>query len=94
MRKVSSKVFLDFEEKLRLDPCYSFGEHDIICELQVAFEREIMHTLYCSLHKRPDLCFSENKLAIEIDQYSHVDRDFQYEQSRQMMIEKNLAAHL
>ena len=53
-----------------------------------------MHTLYCSLHKRPDLYFSENKLAIEIDQYSHVDRDFQYEQSRQMMIEKNLAAHL
>ena len=53
-----------------------------------------MHTLYCSLHKRPDLCFSENKLAIEIDQYSHVDRDFQYEQSRQMMIEKNLAARL
>ena len=48
-----------------------------------------MHTQYCIQNKRPDIYFSEHKLAVEIDEYDHVDRDFEYEKERQMMIEKN-----
>ena len=57
--------------------------------MQVAIEGEIMHTQYCIQNKRPDIYFSEHKLAVEIDEYDHVDRDFEYEKERQMMIEKN-----
>ena len=37
-----------------------------------------MHIKYCILNKRPDLSFSEDKLAIEIDEYGHVDRYLKY----------------
>lgn len=46
-----------------------------------------MHIKYCILNKRPDLYFSEHKLAIEIDEYGHVDRFFEQEQIRQKMVE-------
>ena len=47
-RRLASKQFLEFKEKLWLDPNeYSFDEKDIISALQVAFEWEIMHTEYC-----------------------------------------------
>ena len=46
-RRLASKQLLEFKEKLGLDPNeYSFDEKDINA-LQVAFEREIMHTEYC-----------------------------------------------
>ena len=52
-RRVSSKKVLKFKEKLGLDPnCYVFLEQDIISALQIAFEREIMHTQYCVQNKR------------------------------------------
>ena len=56
--------------------------------MQVAFEGEIMHTQYCVQNKRLDFYFSEHKLWIEIDECGHVDRDFKYEQRRQLMTEK------
>ena len=46
-RRLASKQLLEFKEKLGLDPNeYSIDEKDINA-LQVAFEREIMHTEYC-----------------------------------------------
>ena len=50
-----------------------------------------MHTQHYILNKKnPNLYFPECKLAIEIDEYVHVDKDFKYEKERQMMLEKKL----
>ena len=88
-RRLASEQFLEFKEKLGLDPNkYSFDEQSIISALQGAFEGEIMHTQYCVQNKRLDFYFSEHKLGVEIDEYGHAERDFVYEQSRQLMIEK------
>ena len=73
-RWVASKQFLEFKEKLGLDPNeYCFDEQDILNALQVAFEGEIMYTQYCVQNKRLDLYFFEYKLWIEIDESGHVD---------------------
>ena len=47
-----------------------------------------MHTQCCVQNKRLDFYFSEHKVGVEIDEYCHTGRDFEYEQSRQLMIEK------
>ena len=57
--------------------------------LQVAFEGEIILTQYCIENKRLDAYFSEYKLGIEIDEYNHESRNFNYEKSRQLMIESH-----
>ena len=58
--------------------------------MQVALEGEIMHTQYCVENKRLDLYFPKRKLGIEIDEYDHMDRNFEDEQSKQLMIEEKL----
>ena len=49
-----------------------------------------MHTQYSVQNKRLDFHFPEHKHGIEIDKYGHVCRDFEYEQSIPLMIEKQL----
>ena len=84
----SSKRFLEFKKKLGLDPnVVTYDEQDIISALQVAFEGEIILTQYCIKNKRIDAYFSKYKLGIEIDEYNHEGRNFEYEQNRQVMIE-------
>ena len=86
--RVASKQFLEFKEKLGLYPYnYNFDEQDIISTLQVAFEGKITHTQYGIQNKRPDLCFSKQKLVIEINKYAHVDRDPEYEKEGQKLME-------
>ena len=82
---------LEFKEKLGLDPykC-NLDAQNIICTLQGALEGEIIHTQYYILNKKPNLYFSEYKLAIQIDGYDHVDRYFKYKRERQMIMEKEL----
>ena len=76
-RRVSSKIFSKFKEKLGLDPNkYHFDEQDIISALQVPFEGEIMHTQYCVQNKRLDFYFPKHKFEIEIDEHGHVDINF------------------
>ena len=53
-----------------------------------------MHTQYCIQNKRLDCYFSKHKLGVEIDEYGNVDRDFEYEKSRQLMIEKKLGCKI
>ena len=73
--RLASEQFLEFKEKLGLDPNeYSFDEQDIISALQVAFEGEIMHTQYCVQNKRLNFYFSEYKLGVKIDEYGQADR--------------------
>ena len=62
-RRLVPEQFLEFKEKLGLDPNeYSFDEQDIISALQVAFERQIMHTQHCVQNKRLDFYLSQHKL--------------------------------
>ena len=83
----SSKRFLEFKKKLGLDPdVVTCDKQDIISALQVAFEGEIILTQYCIENKRLDAYFSKYKLGIEVDEYNHEGRNFEYEQSRQFMI--------
>ena len=85
--RVASKIFLEFKEKLGLDHNeFSFDEKDIVSALEVSFEGEIMHIQYCMEGKRLDLCFSKYKLEIEVDEYSHVDRDHEDEKEIQKLI--------
>ena len=44
--------------------------------------------------QKTDLFLIENNIIIEIDEYDHVHRDFEYEKRRQAMIESKLAVHL
>ena len=57
--------------------------------LQPAFEKEIIFTQYCIENKRLDSFFSNYKLGIETDEYNHGGRNFNYEKSRQLMIESH-----
>ena len=82
----SSKKILEFKKKLWLDPnLVTCDEQDIISTLQVAFEGEIILTQHFII----DAYFSEYKLGIEIDEYNHESRNFNYEKSRQLMIESH-----
>ena len=47
-----------------------------------------MHTQYCAQNKRLSFYFSEHKLRVEIDEYSHADRDIACKQSRKLIIKK------
>ena len=49
-----------------------------------------MYSEYSVLDFRVDLYFHKYKLAIEVDEFNHSDRDFDYELSRQKAIEKKL----
>ena len=51
-----------------------------------------MHTQYCVQNETWSLLFY--KLGIEIDEDGHVDRDFGYKQSRQLMIEEKLGCKI
>ena len=55
--------------------------------MQVIFEGGIILTQYCIENKRIDAYFSEYKLGIEIEEYNHESRNFNYEKSRQLMLE-------
>ena len=62
----------------------------ILCHqgtLQVAFEGEIILTQHSIKKKRLDAYFPKYKLGIEVDEYNHEGRNFEYEQSRQLMKE-------
>ena len=57
--------------------------------MQVAFEGEIILTQHCIKNKRIDAYSSKYKLGIEVNEYNHDGRNFEYEQSRQLMIESD-----
>ena len=55
-----------------------------------AFEGQMMHTQYSVDQYKIDLCFPKHKLAIECDEFCHLDRDIEYEVKRQKDIERKL----
>ena len=77
---------------------FEFKLHDVInCKEQTvlesikdAFEGEDMQTQYTVMGYRIDLYFHEYKLAIEVDELGHNDRNIDYEIQRQRATEKEL----
>ena len=57
--------------------------------MQVTFEGEIILTQYFIENKRLGAYFSKYKLEIEVDEYNHEGRNFNYEKNRQLMIESH-----
>ena len=65
-------------------------EQTVLESIKDAFEGEDMQTQYTVIGYRIDLYFHEYKLAIEIDELGHNDRNIDYEIQRQRAIEKEL----
>ena len=75
-----------------------FAVHDVInteeqtvtCAIKDAFEGENMQTQYSVLSYRIDLYFHKYKLAIEVDELGHSDRNINDEIERQRALEREL----
>ena len=76
----SSKRFLEFKKQLGLDTnVVTCDKQDIINVLQVVFKEEIILTQYCIENKRLIAYFSNHKLGIEVDEYTHEGRNSNYD---------------
>ena len=73
-----------------LDDVINTKEQTVINSIKDTFERENMQTQYTVLNYRIDLYFHKYKLAIEVDELGHNDRNIDYEIQRQRAIEKEL----
>ena len=65
-------------------------EQTVINSIKDAFEEENMQSQYTVLNYRIDLYFHKYKLAIEIDELGHNDRNIDYEIQRQRELEREL----
>ena len=65
-------------------------ERTVLGGIKDAFEGENMQTQYSFLGYRIDLYFYDCKLAIEVDEFGHSDRNIDDEIKRQKAIEKEL----
>ena len=65
-------------------------EQTIINSIKNAFEGENIQTQYSVLGYRIDLYFHEYKLAIEVDELGHTNRNINNEIERQKELEKEL----
>ena len=66
-------------------------EQLVISAIKNAFEGEDMQTQYSVLSYRIDLYFHKYKLAIEVDELGHADRNIDYEIERQRALERELS---
>ena len=94
------KVIMDCrtDESCNLKRNLGFRLHDVIHtkektvlkSLKDAFEGEDMQTQYSVLGYRIDLYFHKHKLAIEVDELGHADRNLSDEIERRKALEKEL----
>ena len=97
---LASKIIMDCrtDESCNLKRNLGFTLHDviktkkqtIINSIKGAFEVEDMQTQYTVIGYRIDLYFHEYKLAIEVDELGHNDRNIDYEIQRQKALEREL----
>ena len=66
-------------------------EQTVINSIKDAFEGEDMQTQYIVIGYRIDLYFHKYKLAIEVDELGHNDRNIDYEIQRQQALERELS---
>ena len=98
--KVAIKVIMDCNTRLahKFRVRLGFKQYDVILtkeqsvltKIMSSFEGENMQTQYNVLSYRIDLYFLDYKLAIEIDESGHSDRNIDYEIKRQKAIEQEL----
>ena len=69
-------------------------ESSVLKSVMETFEGEDMETQYSVLNYRNDLYFHDYKLAIEIDQKVHQDRNQDYEAKREKLIMKLIFRHI
>ena len=63
-------------------------EQTVIDSIKDAFEGEDMQTQYTVLNYRIDLYFHKYKLAIEVDELGHSDKNIGYEIQKQQALER------
>ena len=80
------KIVLGF----KLDDVINTKEQTVLKSIKDAFEGEDMQTQYSFLGYRIDLYFHKHKLAIEVDELGHADRNLSNEIERQKALEKEL----
>ena len=83
--RVSTPKSIEFRSKL------GFNQYDITSVLKSimdVFEGENMQYQYSVLGYRTDLHFHDYKLAIEVDEKGHKDRNIDHEIQRQKALEK------
>ena len=69
-------------------------EQTVINSIKDAFEGENMQTQYSVLSYRIDLYFHKYKLAVEVDELGHSDRNITDEIERQRALKENLIVYL
>ena len=74
----------------RLHDVINTKEQTVLESIKDAFEGEDMQTQYSVLGYRIDLYFHKHKLAIEVDELGHADRNLSNETERQKALEKEL----
>ena len=74
----------------RLHDVINTKEQTVINSIKDAFEGEDMQTQYTVIGYRIDLYFHEYKLAIEVDELGHNDRNIDYEIQRQKALKREL----
>ena len=94
------KIIMDCrtDESCSLKRNLGFNLHDVINtkeqtvlrSIKDAFEGEDMQTQYTVIGYRIDLYFHKHKLAIEVDELGHADRNLNNEIERQKALEREL----
>ena len=74
----------------RLHDVINTKEQTVLKSIKDAFEGEDMQTQYSVLGYRIDLYFHKHKLAIEVDELGHADRNLGNEIERQKVLKKEL----
>ena len=73
-----------------LDDVINTKKQTVLKSIKDAFEGEDMQTQYSVLGYRIDLYFHKHKLAIEVDELGHADRNLNNETERQKALETEL----
>ena len=74
----------------RLHDVINTKEQTVLKSIKDAFEGEDMQTQYSVLGYRVDLYFHKHKLAIEVDELGHAERNLSHETEREKALEKEL----
>ena len=74
----------------RLHDVINTKEETVLYSIKDAIEREAMQTQYIVLGYRINFCFHKEKLANEVDELGHADRNLSNETERQKTLEKEL----
>ena len=78
------------KKRFRLHDVINTKEKTVLESIKDGFEREDMQTQYSALGYRNNLYFHKHKLAIEVDELGHADRNLSNEIEKQKALEIEL----